>query len=56
VGKVPDKPRRIRIRQVNVPAEDHVWRGRKEISYPQSCTYQQKEKSSKKEKGLLLVH
>jgi len=45
-----------KTRPLYTPPNRHPWRGRKWISYPQSYTYQQKEKSSKKEKGLLLVH
>jgi len=39
-----------------VPSKDYPWRRRKRRSYPQNYVYQQKEKSSKKEKELLLVH
>jgi len=43
-------------KNIYIPPKDHPWRRRKQISYPQNYAYQQKEKSNKKEKELLLVH
>jgi len=51
----PKKPLKIKQKAKYVPPADHPWRGSK--SYPHINSYQQKEKRSKKEKGLrLLVH
>ncbi len=43
-------------KEIYVPSKDHPWRRRKQRSYPHNYAYQQKEKSSKKEQELLLVH
>jgi transposase len=43
-------------KSIYIPSKDHPWRRNKQRSYPQNYVYQQKEKSSKKEKELLLVH
>jgi len=56
VKKASERRSRSRIKPLYIPPGEHPWRGRKWISYPQDSTYPQKEKSSKKEKGLLLVH
>ncbi|MFH1856008.1 MAG: hypothetical protein ABH836_02110 [Candidatus Omnitrophota bacterium] len=52
----PEKKRKFKTKRVFTPSKDHPWRCKKLVSYPQSYTYQQKEKRSKKEKELLLVH
>ncbi len=43
-------------KNIYIPSKDHPWRRRKQRGYPQNYAYQQKEKSNKKEKELLLVH
>ena len=52
---VKQEPRKAR-RQIQLPRRDHPWKRWVEGGYPQHPQYQQKEKSSKKEKKLLLVH
>ena len=60
IVKRPVKPveqeRKSVGKNIYIPAKDHPWRRRKQRSYPQNYVYQQKEKSSKKEKELLLIH
>jgi transposase len=51
--KEPKDPRKFRLKKRYTPPADHIWRGFK--SYPHINSCQQKEKSSKKEKGLLLL-
>lgn len=60
IAKLPKK-KKLKVkkehkRRTRTPAKDHPWRKWVERGYPQHPQYQQKEKSSKKEKELLLVH
>jgi len=60
IKRPPRKKEQIEARRkgkktLYIPPEDHPWRNRKLVSYPQTYTYPQKEKRSKKEKGLLLL-
>jgi len=54
--KKSDKRKSVTKKTSYIPPEYHPWRNKKLVSYPQSYTYPQKEKRSKKEKELLLVH
>ena len=51
----PKKKHEFKLRRVLIPPTDHPWKRFKIKSYPQSYAYSQKEKSSKKEKELLLT-
>jgi len=51
--KPPKKPYIFKIRKVYIPPADHPWRTYK--TNPQYQQYQQREKGSQKEKGLLLT-
>jgi hypothetical protein len=55
-AKLSEKGSKIRASKDRVPWESHPWKKWVERGYPQNPQYQQKEKSSKKEKELLLVY
>ncbi|NQT21881.1 MAG: ISNCY family transposase [Candidatus Omnitrophica bacterium] len=52
----PKRAYEFKPKEIYIPPKDHPWRKFKMKSYPQNYTYSQKEKSSKKEKELLLIH
>jgi|TARA_Y100000294_G_C8536171_1_gene329159 hypothetical protein len=53
--EAPKTQKNIKPQKKYMPPKDHPWRIAKISSYPQSYPYQQKEKRTKKEKGLLLT-
>ena len=55
LNRMPGTEKPNKTKQVYIPPADHPWRGKKRVSYPHINSYQQKEKRSKKEKGLLLL-
>jgi len=55
IRKESRKPYIFKLKRTSKAAENHPWRGTERGSYPHNHSYSQKEKSSKKEKGLLLL-
>lgn len=52
VAVAEEKPYVFKLKRVHIPPKDHPWRG-KPKSYPQSYTYSQKEKVTKRKRLLL---
>lgn len=53
--RIAEKKRPVIVNKYRKPPKEHPWARWIERGYPQNPSYQQKEKSSKKEKGLLLL-